>query len=403
MDSLLGAAQSRYDGVTANTHQKANRDWKNWLQYMDNCDLQDDVYLENFERPIQHKILGGYAQRVREKTYSAPGASKNDQLVAATCTSAVSGVCAAFRDAGKPNPSLDQDGKLAFVLSRQWKGYRNRDPSARPQKAIPLDLLKEMVSRPCHNNANVAFHQLIKMAFFFAMRSCEYLKVTGERRTDALRVRNFVFRKNQRIMDHSDPNLECADTVTLTFEFQKRDQRDDAVTQSKTKDAIMCPVKAAAALIQRLRAEGATPDTHIYRYKDNRGKMKDLTGTVGLAILRDFVKNVDKSYGIPAGEVGLHSLRSSAAMAMYMNGVPVYTIMLLGRWSSDAFLRYIRKQVSEFSNNVSELMIKNGTYHHIQLASREDPRSHNSMSAAANSGMGRNGTDINRNAFSVWG
>ncbi len=154
------------------------------------------------------------------------------------------------------------------------------------------------------------------MAFFFAMGSCEYLKVTGERRTDALRVRNFVFRKNQRIMDHSDPNLECADTVTLTFEFQKRDQRDDAVTQSKTKDPILCPVKAAAALIQRLRAEGATPDTHIYRYKDNRGRMKDLTSTVGLAILRDFVKNVDKSYGSPAGKVGLHSLRSSAAMAI---------------------------------------------------------------------------------------
>ena len=32
--------------------------------------------------------------------------------------------------------------------------------------------------------------------------------------------------------------------------------------------------------------------------------------------------------------------------------------MLLGQWSSDAFLRYIRKQVSEFSNKVTGLMIK---------------------------------------------
>jgi hypothetical protein len=44
-------------------------------------------------------------------------------------------------------------------------------------------------------------------------------------------------------------------------------------------------------------------------------------------------------------------------MAMYLAGIPVFTIMLLGRWSSDAFLRYIRKEVQEFSNSVSSKMI----------------------------------------------
>ena len=60
---------------------------------------------------------------------------------------------------------------------------------------------------------------------------------------------------------------------------------------------------------------------------------------------------MDEAYGLPSKDIGLHSIRASGAMAMYLNGVPVYTIMLLGRWSSDAFLRYIRKQVTEFSNN----------------------------------------------------
>jgi hypothetical protein len=44
-------------------------------------------------------------------------------------------------------------------------------------------------------------------------------------------------------------------------------------------------------------------------------------------------------------------------MAMFLAGVPVFTIMLLGRWSSDAFLRYIRKQVKEFSAGISQKMI----------------------------------------------
>jgi hypothetical protein len=53
--------------------------------------------------------------------------------------------------------------------------------------------------------------------------------------------------------------------------------------------------------------------------------------------------------GFTADQIELHSARSGAAMAMVLAGVPVFTVMLLGRWSSDAFLCYIRKQVKEFS------------------------------------------------------
>ena len=87
---------------------------------------------------------------------------------------------------------------------------------------------------------------------------------------------------------------------------------------------------------------------------------------------------------------------------MYLNGVPVYTIMLLGRWSSDAFPRYTRTQVTAFSNNVSRTTVKNPVYHHVPDANREDPRSHNPMAATANLGMGSDGAAINRNVFSVW-
>ena len=89
-------------------------------------------------------------------------------------------------------------------------------------------------------------------------------------------------------------------------------------------------------------------------------------------------------------------------MAMYLNGVPVYTIKLLGWWLSDAFLRYIRKQVTEFSNNVARKMIKKKKYDYVPDPSREDPRSHNSLATTANIGMGASGATINRSVFSVW-
>jgi hypothetical protein len=44
-------------------------------------------------------------------------------------------------------------------------------------------------------------------------------------------------------------------------------------------------------------------------------------------------------------------------MEMYLAGVPVYTIMLIGRWSSNAFLHYIQKQVEQFLKDVAKKML----------------------------------------------
>ena len=49
--------------------------------------------------------------------------------------------------------------------------------------------------------------------------------------------------------------------------------------------------------------------------------------------------------------------RSGGAMAMALDDVPPFRIMMIGRWSSDAFLRYIRKQVEEFNHEVSQKML----------------------------------------------
>ena len=109
-----------------------------------------------------------------------------------------------------------------------------------------------MVQRPCLDPGLITYHQLIILASFFAMRSCEYLKMTGEQGTQSLRLRNLVVCRKNKIVPHDDPHLDLANTVTVTFEYQKRDLRDDAVTQSRSGDPLLCPVRAAAAVIQRL-------------------------------------------------------------------------------------------------------------------------------------------------------
>jgi hypothetical protein len=68
-------------------------------------------------------------------------------------------------------------------------------------------------------------------------------------------------------------------------------------------------------------------------------------------------------------------------MAMYLEECPVFMIMLIGRWSSDAFLRYIRKQVMEFSQNVAKRMLSCQNFRHIpdihMRVQQDDPRIRN--------------------------
>jgi hypothetical protein len=60
-------------------------------------------------------------------------------------------------------------------------------------------------------------------------------------------------------------------------------------------------------------------------------------------------------------------------MAMYVSGVPIFSIVLIGRWSSTTFLKYIRKQVQEFLHGISLKMIKIQLFKHVQNQTETNP------------------------------
>jgi len=78
-------------------------------------------------------------------------------------------------------------------------------------------------------------------------------------------------------------------------------------------------------------------------------------------------------------------------MEMYLGEIPAYTIMLIGRWSSDAFLRYILKQVEQFLCNVLKKMLTFLSFRHIpdiapRRISSEDPRQRKILEATNHDG-----------------
>ena len=92
----------------------------------------------------------------------------------------------------------------------------------------------------------------------------------------------------------------------------------------------------------------------------------DLTSTLILGTLRAVVEDLGPGIlGYKKADIGTHSLRSGCAMAMHLAGIPVYMMMLIGRWSSEAFMVYIQRQVKEFATNVSAKMIQQEPFYII--------------------------------------
>jgi hypothetical protein len=219
-----------------------------------------------------------------------------------------------------------------------------------------------------------AMCELFIGAFFFAMRSCEYLKVTGERKTKLICIKNIRFFQGKRNLPHSDKLLHLADSISITFEQQKRDTKNDIITHHKTGDNLLCPVKIWCKIIRRIISyTSSSADTPVNVFCLPDGSLHHFTGQQVLKQLRRATKTLGPDIlGFSEKDIGLHSARSGAAMAMYLAGIPVFTIMLLGQWSSDAFLRYIRKQVKEFSQVVSQKMITKENFFTIPTSTPEE-------------------------------
>jgi hypothetical protein len=230
----------------------------------------------------------------------------------------------------------------------------------RPQVALTASILRQFHSASV-SQLDKALCELFIGAFFFAMHSCKYIKVSGTRKTKLLTLHNIKFIKGRRVLPHSDNLLHRADCVSITFELQKKECKNDIITQHSSSDQLLCPVKIWAKIVKRIRSyplSNSSWTVNSFQFSD--GSIHKFEGKELLRRLRIAAATLgEDELGFTPDQVGLHSARSGAAMAMYLAGVPVYTIMLLGRWSSDAFLRYIRRQVKEFSRGISKKMITN--------------------------------------------
>ena len=176
------------------TNAKQVRAWSRFQQYLGTIGLGDDRYLDNLTQFQRTKVLSAFAHALREGrlgTRNRGKAIKSDSVRAS-----LDCVSQAFKLADRPDPRLDRDGKFAILLQRQLRGYNTVDPPPKPQVAMTASILRKFYLTSI-SAFDVALCELFIGAFFFAMRSCEYVKVSGYRKQKLLKVDNIRFFKGK--------------------------------------------------------------------------------------------------------------------------------------------------------------------------------------------------------------
>ena len=210
-------------------------------------------------------------------------------------------------------------------------------------------------------------------AIFFAMRACEYTQTNTEatNRTKIIRIGNITFKKGPGIVNHSDPNLHNSDLVRIRFEYQKNDRRDVYIHMFKSDDPILCPVIAWATTVQRVQIIPLTTEaSRVCLFENVNKRQSTITSDYIRNRLRAIVELLgEQTLGFTKNDIGTRSIRSGGAMAMFLSGTSSIVIQRVGRWSSDAFLEYIRDQVESFTAGVSQRMLKYETFFNLNTTS----------------------------------
>jgi hypothetical protein len=298
---LLAAESAAKGAVEPSTSSKQALAWKRYQQYIKSIAISDDPYLDNFTKIQKIKILSAFAQAIEGRFSS----KRSDPIKSESCRTTIDCMAQTFHLTNRPDPRLDEDGKPSLFLYRQFRGYKKLDKPEKQQVTLTGSVIKEL-QKMAFTPLDIAMCQLFTGAFFFAMRSCEYLKVSGQRRTKILTLRNIRFFKGQRELHHNDKSLQKADSVSITFEFQKKDTKNDIVTHHCSGHPSMCPVIVWAKIIQRIRNyPKSTDNSTVNSFMDTKGDIHYITGSQLLKRIRLATKAIGRDVlGFQCTDIG---------------------------------------------------------------------------------------------------
>ena len=260
----------------------------------------------------------------------------------------------------------DRGRPLRTELKDLLTAMKNVSPNKKIQKAITPDLLNCMAiytGSTIDNDPEQHAADLIIGGFFFACRSCEFAKTPRPGVTVTIYLGGIKFFAEDRTeISHDHPELlEIAMYVWILFENQKTRYKFKSRTQKRTKHKRLCPVRRFGRAVIRVRrfCVGVNERTPICSINNSKYKSDRITQAYTCSLLRRVCRifGGEERFGFRPDEIGNKSIRSGAAMALFLKDCSPEKIMILGRWRSKAYLDYIRPQVAELTDLLSSDMI----------------------------------------------
>lgn len=220
------------------------------------------------------------------------------------------------------------------------------------------DLLKmaKTGSKTIRHTAN-----LTAGAFFFAMRGGEFSKAERPGKTTPIEVRDVTFWDNKKSqLDRSSPGWENrAVYVRITFRQQKNGTKKETRAQARSGDKSFCPVRLWIKIVKAADPTGKHKRRKVFSLDSGGGQIAIRTKDV-VKLMRTVGRATKSRHpSIDVEKLGARSIRSGAAMALFLAGHHPERIKILGRWKSEAFLVYIRPQILEWTNLMARDMARN--------------------------------------------
>jgi hypothetical protein len=210
-----------------------------------------------------------------------------------------------------------------------------------------------------------AIADVITFAFYFLLRPGEY---TGTASDDTpFRLADVELHVDDRGIDPvqcSDDYLHAATFVSFTFTTQKNGTKGEVITHGLSTDPLACPIKATVRRILHLRQNKATPTTTLASYF-HKGKRIPIKATYVTTALRLATIATAHQTGLKHSDISARSLSAGGAMALICGRIDHNTIRMLGRWNSDAMLRYLHLQAKPLMRQFAVTMFNHGTYYFL--------------------------------------
>jgi hypothetical protein len=271
-----------------------------------------------------------------------------------------------FASMGSKDIRKDAFGKIDFRVSRMLRSWKLVDAPPTRVKPVPVTIILYILARAFNQarvEGNMAIADMIAIAFFFLLRPGEY---TGTTSDDApFRLRDIQFYRGSQLVSAATGDLEDirqATAVALVFTTQKNGNRNEKIVHGRSGHPLCCPVKAVIRRVLHLRQKKAKSDAPLASYYNTRHRRVAIQAKDVTDVLRLAAGSLRRETGLSPEEISARSIRAGGAMALLCGKIDHDTIKLLGRWHSDAMMRYLHVQAEPIMRNFAKTMFNNGTY-----------------------------------------